>query len=67
MAKRPRGNHSPAFKAKVALAALKGARTLGGGSMSIPTGSRNGKLSYSKAPRAYPAAEVEKQLLPAWT
>ena len=28
MAKRPRRNHSPAFKAKVALAALKGERTL---------------------------------------
>jgi transposase-like protein len=26
--KRPRGNHAPAFKAKVALAALKGDRTL---------------------------------------
>ena len=29
MAKRPRRNHSPAFKAKVALAALKGEKTLG--------------------------------------
>src|SRR3974377_1465029 len=28
MAKRPRRNHSPAFKAKVALAALKGEKTL---------------------------------------
>ena len=28
MAKRPRRHHSPAFKAKVALAALKGERTL---------------------------------------
>ena len=28
MAKRPRRNHSPAFKAKVALAALKGDRTM---------------------------------------
>ena len=28
MAKRPRRNHSPVFKAKVALAALKGERTL---------------------------------------
>ena len=28
MAKRPRRNHSPAFKAKVALAAIRGERTL---------------------------------------
>ena len=28
MSKRPRRNHSPAFKAKVALAAVKGERTL---------------------------------------
>ena len=28
MARRPRRNHTPAFKAKVALAALKGEKTL---------------------------------------
>lgn len=28
MSKRPRRNHSPAFKAKVALAAMKGENTL---------------------------------------
>ena len=28
MARRPRRNHSPAFKAKVAVAAIKGERTL---------------------------------------
>ena len=28
MARRPRRNHSPAFRAKVALAALKGDRTM---------------------------------------
>ncbi len=28
MARRPRWNHSPAFKAKVALAAIQGERTL---------------------------------------
>ena len=28
MTKRPRGNHTPAFKAKVALAAIKGEKTL---------------------------------------
>ncbi len=28
MARRPRRNHSPAFKAKVALAAIQGERTL---------------------------------------
>ena len=28
MAKRPRRNHSPSFKAKVALAAIKGDKTL---------------------------------------
>ena len=29
MTKRPRRNHSPAFKAKVAIAAIKGEKTLG--------------------------------------
>jgi len=29
MTRRPRRNHSPAFKAKVALAAIKGEKTLG--------------------------------------
>jgi transposase len=29
MSRRPRRNHSPAFKAKVALAAIKGDRTIG--------------------------------------
>ncbi len=29
MSRRPRRNHAPAFKAKVALAALKGEATLG--------------------------------------
>jgi len=29
MSKRPRRNHSPAFKAKMALAAVKGEKTLG--------------------------------------
>ncbi len=28
MARRPRRNHSPAFKAKVAVAAIKGVRTM---------------------------------------
>lgn len=28
MSRRPRGNHSPAFKAKVALTAVKGDRTI---------------------------------------
>ncbi|MFZ0571552.1 MAG: transposase, partial [Rhodomicrobium sp.] len=28
MSRRPRRNHSPAFKAKVALAAIKGERTI---------------------------------------
>jgi transposase-like protein len=30
MSKRPRRNHAPAFKAKVALAAIKGEKTLAG-------------------------------------
>jgi len=30
MSKRPRRNHSPAFKAKAALAAVKGEKTLAG-------------------------------------
>jgi transposase-like protein len=41
MSRRPRRNHSPAFKAKVALAAVKGDRTiaqLAEGSSGAPSG-----------------------------
>src|ERR1035437_2719112 len=48
MSRRPRRNHTPAFKAKVALAAIKGDRTLAElrcSSMSTPIRSHRGKRS----------------------
>jgi hypothetical protein len=48
MKRRPRRNHTPAFKAKVAIAAIQGDRTLAhlrSSSTSIPTRSRPGKRS----------------------
>jgi transposase len=64
MTKRVRRNHSPAFKAKVALAALKGEKTLvewRNNSTCTSTKSRNGKHSFCKGlpeylgPRPRPA------------
>ena len=55
MTKRTRRNHTPAFKAKVALAAIKGeGRTLAGGlaqqfDVHPQSKSRNGRVSFSKA------------------
>jgi hypothetical protein len=43
MSRRPRRNHAPGFKAKVALAAIKGDRTLS--STFIPIRSQRGKRS----------------------
>ena len=54
MRKRTRRNHRPAFKAKVALAAIKGEKTLAElarSSMSTPIKSRTGRASFSKGPR----------------
>ena len=51
MQRRPRRNHTPAFKAKVALAAIKGDRTLaqlGSSSTSIPIRSHRGRRSLRK-------------------
>ena len=51
MTRRSRRNHSPAFKAKVALAAVKGEKTLAElapQSMSMPTRSRPGRRCCSK-------------------
>ena len=53
MSRRPRRNHTPAFKAKVALAAIKGDRTLAqlaDSSTSTPIKSRPGRTSFSKEP-----------------
>ena len=50
MSKRPRRNHTAAFKAKVALAAVKGEKTLAELAQQfdvIPTRSLNGKPSFS--------------------
>src|SRR5271165_3467697 len=52
MTKRARRNHTPAFKARVALAAIKGEKTLAeraGSSMSTPIKSCNGRVSFSAA------------------
>jgi len=49
MSKRPRRNHAPAFKAKVALEALKGEQTIAELSQRFqytPTRLRSGKSSY---------------------
>ena len=56
MGKRTRRNHTPAFKAKVAVAALKGEKTLGelrSSSTFTSTRSRNGRPIYSKEPQAF--------------
>jgi transposase-like protein len=46
--RRPRRNHTAAFKAKVAVAALKGDKTLAELAEKFGTRSRNGEPSYSK-------------------
>jgi hypothetical protein len=48
MSKRPRRNHAPAFKAKVALAAIKDDKTLASNLMFPRTRSLNGKRSCLK-------------------
>lgn len=56
MTKRTRRNHSPAFKAKVALADLKGKKKLAELSQQFdvhPTRSHNGNVSFSKEPSAF--------------
>ena len=49
MKKRARRNHSPAFKAKVALAAIKGDRTLA--QLSEQFDVHVNQISFSKVPR----------------
>lgn len=58
MTRRPRRNHSPAFKAKVALAAIRGEQTLvelSSSSTSMPIRSSSGKTSSLKEQRAFSA------------
>jgi hypothetical protein len=53
MSRRPRRNHTPAFKAKVAIAAIKGDRTLvqlAAQLTSIPIRYRPGRINCSKGP-----------------
>lgn len=60
MTKRSRRTHSPAFKAKVALAAIKGEKTLAELAQQlnvIPTRSRRGKASCLKPRRAFSGRE----------
>lgn len=57
MTRRVRRNHSPVFKAKVALAAIKGEKTLAdlrSSPTSTPTRSRSGAASWTPA-RTYRA------------
>lgn len=54
MSKRPRRNHSPGFKAKVALAAVKGEKTLSELTQQLdvhPTQTRSGAVSSWKGCR----------------
>ena len=56
MSKRARRNHTPAFRAKVALAALKADRTLADMAQQfdiLPTRSPNGRLSSWNGPLGY--------------
>ncbi len=56
MSKRARRNHTPAFKAKVALAAIKGEKTLDDLAQQFdihPTRSPNGRRSSSKGRPGY--------------
>ena len=60
MTKRARRNHTSAFKAKVALAAIKGRRRWRNwriNSMSIRTRSRNGAVSCSTGGRSFRARQ----------
>lgn len=66
MSRRPRCNHSPAFKAKVALAAVKGEKTLAEMAHSLTftrTKSRRGALSCWKGPQACSAATLPQRVL----
>ena len=68
---RPRRNHTPAFKAKVALAAIKGDRTLAqlaGSSTSTPIRSRRGRLnSKARLPMFSVQEAAAGQRSPPWT
>ena len=69
MTRRPRRNHTPAFKAKVALAAVKGDRTLiswQSSSTSTPTRSHRGRRSLRVGLPMFlvPAAATEQRNRP---
>ena len=68
MTRRPRRNHAPAFKVKVALAAIKGDRTLAealqSSSTSTPIRSHRGKRS-SRRPRIFGPVGGNRAVQPA--
>ena len=67
MKRRPRRNHSPAFKAKVALAAIKGDRTiaqLAEHSTFTPIRSRRGNRSLRAALRMFLGRAAGRQRHP---
>jgi len=67
MARRARRNHSPAFKAKVALAAVKGDQTvaeLASASTFIRTRLRSGKSSCSRTQRSLSTVQRRRRPIP---
>ena len=75
MTRRPRRNHSPAFKAKVALAAIKGEKTLAElaeqfdvhpnqiTTVALAAAGRRAPASSAPAPKAEPAPAVDVKTL----
>jgi transposase-like protein len=67
MSKRPRWDYTASFKAKVALAAVKGEKTLAELAQQFDVLSPNGRPSFSKARLLCSARRGAKRRLPAST